>query len=29
VIWHYREHAGPNEFGWDDVRPVIREHQNF
>ncbi len=29
VFWHYREHPNPGEFGWDDVRPVILDHQYF
>jgi hypothetical protein len=29
VIWHYREHPGWNEFGWDDVRPLILGNQYF
>lgn len=29
VIWHYREHATADEFGWQDIQPVIRNNQYF
>jgi hypothetical protein len=29
VIWHYRDYPRWNEFGWDDVRPVILNNQYF
>lgn len=28
-IWHYREHPRWNEFGWEDIRPVIMNNQYF
>lgn len=29
VLWHYWEWGGPDEFGWDDVKPVILNNQHF